>query len=464
MGYCEACFEKQLRIDRLEEENKSLKAKLQYRTDKDLQPFFGSSTPSSKIPVKQNTIAQNRAKKGGARPGHPGMGRQAIAPEQADEVIELTVAEECCPDCGGQLEHKGTAWRSIVDSVLNKAKNLLYQCEIKRCVKCKRTVRSKPVVLPKNKYGNNLVSTSAIMHYLHGIPLKRIEEIWGTNVIAGNLIKIFHRLAAYWKPALEQLKDGYRQHPVKHADETSWRTDGQSGYSWLFCTDNISIFAFRETRSAAVPREMLGTKRIPGVLVVDRYGGYNKSPCAIQYCYAHLLRTLDDMGKDFPENKEIQTFVSCVAPLLAQVMHLQAKPIANRSYYQQARTLQKKIRTCIRSPAEHPAIQTYQDIFRLNNKRLYHWVTDRRVPAHNNRAERELRPIVIARKVSFGSQSVEGAHTRSVLMSIIHTAAKRLNNDTESIEEWFAETIKAFVANPSVDPYSLLPKLGCPTI
>lgn len=62
MAYCKECFEKQLQIDQLEEENKSLKAKLRYRTDKDIQPYFGSSTPSSKIPVKQNTAAQNRAK------------------------------------------------------------------------------------------------------------------------------------------------------------------------------------------------------------------------------------------------------------------------------------------------------------------------------------------------------------------------------------------------------------------
>lgn len=35
---------------------------------------------------------------------------------------------------------------------------------------------------------------------------------------------------------------------VKPADETGWRTDGHSGYAWLFCTPALSIFAFRETR------------------------------------------------------------------------------------------------------------------------------------------------------------------------------------------------------------------------
>jgi hypothetical protein len=59
---------------------------------------------------------------------------------------------------------------------------------------------------------------------------------------------------------------------------------------------------------------------------------------------------------------------------------------------------------------------------------LYHWVENRAVPADNNRAERELRPTVIARKVSFGSQSDAGAKTREVLMSVVHTLAKRVGD------------------------------------
>lgn len=39
------------------------------------------------------------------------------------------------------------------------------------------------------------------------------------------------------------------------------------------------------------------------------------------------------------------------------------------------------------------------------------------MPAENNLAERELRPLVIARKVSFGSQSDAGARTREILMT-----------------------------------------------
>ncbi len=57
---------------------------------------------------------------------------------------------------------------------------------------------------------------------------------------------------------------------------------------------------------------------------------------------------------------------------------------------------------------------------------LYHWVENRSVPCENNRAERELRPTVIARKVSHGSQAEEGAKTREVLMSVMQTLKKRV--------------------------------------
>ncbi|HXH13434.1 MAG TPA: transposase [Alphaproteobacteria bacterium] len=53
------------------------------------------------------------------------------------------------------------------------------------------------------------------------------------------------------------------------------------------------------------------------------------------------------------------------------------------------------------------------------------WGKDRRIPADNHLAERHLRPTVMARKVSFGSQSDAGARTRGTLMSILHTLKKR---------------------------------------
>jgi hypothetical protein len=77
------------------------------------------------------------------------------------------------------------------------------------------------------------------------------------------------------------------------------------------------------------------------------------------------------------------------------------------------------------APAQHLGIRRLQEIFRANADRLYHGADDRRVPAEHNLAERDLRPTVIARNVRFGSQSDAGAHTRGIVMAVLHTLKKR---------------------------------------
>ena len=173
----------------------------------------------------------------------------------------------------------------------------------------------------------------------------------------------------------------YRRAPVKHADETGWRNDGHNGYAWLFCTARISLFRFRQSRSASVAKEVFGTKRLPGTLVVDRYNGYNRAPCAIQYCYAHLLREVQDLGKEFPEVGEVSQFVASFAPLLAEAMKLRDPAVDRLRVFASRRSNSKlDIKALVHSPAQHPGIQKIQNIFREQAARLYHWAKS---PSHS---------------------------------------------------------------------------------
>lgn len=70
---------------------------------------------------------------------------------------------------------------------------------------------------------------------------------------------------------------------------------------------------------------------------------------------------------------------------------------------------------------------------------MYQWASDRRVQADNNRAERELRLTVIARKVSFGSQSEAGAKTRETLMSVMQTLKKRVKDPIQKFKRTLDE-------------------------
>ena len=438
---------KKRRIDELLEENKQLKAKLRYRERKEEEGYFGLSTPSSQLPHKPSSSEENRDKKGGAPCGHPGCGRQSHAEGEADETICEDVGETC-PACGGALVLKETRNRTVIEAGPIRPKKLLYRLAVRQCQSCRRTFRARPKsVLPKSLYGNQLVANAVVMHYFYGVPMGRTSEM--TGVGHGSLIEIFHRLGQQFSPIMGALKEAYRTSPVKHADETGWRNDGRNGYAWLFCTTSLSIFQFKDTRSAAVPKAVFGEKQLPGVLVVDRYGGYNKLPVKIQYCCAHLLRDVEKLERDCPEDEEVVWFAGALIPLLAEAMHLASREISDEEYYRQARELKEKIMAVCRSPAHHLGVRAMQDVFVDHEDRFFHWVADRRIPADNNRAERDLRPTVIARKVSFGSGSEAGAHTRSVLMSALHTLAKRRGD--QSLEAVFKDILDKIAANQDVD-------------
>jgi transposase len=453
ISYCQRCFEKQRKIDELMEEIKGLKGKLRYLERKEQEGYFGSSTPSSQVPLKTNARKENQRKRGGAKPGHRGHGRQTFDESGADRVVRVeSEVGNRCPRCGGPLEDKGTENHCVMDIPPLKTERILYLLPKRYCPRCRQTYQPPaPGVLPRSLYGNQLVATAATMHYLHGIPMGRIIE--QIDIGLGPLIKIFHRLAKIFGPIPSRLIESYRQSPVKHADETSWRNDGQSGYVWLFATDKISLFLFRKTRSSSVPREVFGDKPLPGTLVVDRYNAYSKAPCALQYCYAHLLREVEEIEKEFSEVEEVKTFVGVLAPLLATAMHLRSLRITDAQFYQQAAEVKDQILEVVHACARHLAIRRIQEIFHDNEDRIYRWAKDRQIPADNNLAERDLRPTVIARKVSFGSQSDAGAQTRGVLMTTLRTLKKQTQTDAASALKTILDQL---AKNPSLDPYILL--------
>lgn len=423
---CPECLKKQRRIDELTEEIARLRTKLSIQERKMKEGAFGSSTPSSQVPVKPNT-EEGEKKKRGARPGHQGHGRKKFDETEADSVIDLEPEWTTCPQCGGELQNKGLEQRLAVEAMPLQPQKVLYRLPKRYCPHCRRTFRAKPPgLLSKSLFGNQLIANVVEAHYLHGIPMGRICEQTGLG--PGALVEIFQRLARLFKDAPHQLLDEYRPAPVKHADETSWRTGGKNGHVWLFATPPISIFQFGQNRSAAVPKAAFGSARLPGVLVVDRYAAYNKVPCEIQYCYAHLLRDITDLEKNFPDDLEVKRFVGTAAPLLSLAMGLRSQDITEAAFAEKAARLKADIEAVMDSPAQHLAIRHIQDIFRENRGRLYHWAADRRVPAENNLAERDLRPSVITRKVSFGSATDAGARVRSVLTTVVATLKKRQGN------------------------------------
>jgi hypothetical protein len=430
---CQGCFEKQREIDRLTEEIQQLRVKLCAKKRKDKEGFFGSSTPSSQVPVKANSTAENSHKRGGAKPGHTGTGRKQHEEQEVDCVRTVCV-EPLCPSCHSALSAKDYRERSVLDIDPITVKRVLYRLERKECASCGVVVSAKaPGVLPKTLLSNQLLAEIVDSHYVQGMPFGRVCARWQLNY--GTVIQALHRLAGLFEPVLAELKSDYRNAFVRHADETSWRTDGQSGYCWLFASERVSLHLYRNTRAAKVVGEVFGAAQLAGYLVVDRYQGYSRVGCNIQYCYAHLLRDMKELASAFADDKEVEAYAQRMIELLGEAMRLQSSKPSDDVYYRAARSIKKEILEVCDSRSHHLAIKRWQDFFVEQECHLYHWVCERRVPCENNRAERELRPTVIARKVSHGSQAEEGARTREVLMSVMQTLKKRVTDARQRFKE-----------------------------
>jgi len=251
---------------------------------------------------------------------------------------------------------------------------------------------------------------------------------------------------------LEQLLNEFRSAPVKHADETTWSCDGKNGYAWGFFTPTASLYRLRGTRGSVVANEVFGDGPHFGVLGVDRYAAYGKTwQGAIQYCFEHYKRNVGDLLEAEPENKEYKKYIPGFLDLLREAMTLRSR-FKGEKYSEESRRVRDEILNWISKPVKDGKLKGYFDYMSETRHRFFQWVEHPEIEAENNLAERRLRPLVVARKVCFGSQSEKGLKTRETLMSIIDTLKLRYEDPVGKLSCVLNELAK----NPKARVSSLL--------
>lgn len=463
-GPCERCNELEAKNLELERKNDCLKRELakcqniiedlrgrgKYRGKKNSE----AHRPPSKEEHKPNSSNENRQKQGGAKLGHEGHSRDEASPDKADKVINLEPPDSC-PCCGGELKTHLSYFRRIIDIPNKIAKELCFQVPYSECLKCGEKVRFQVGALPRMLIGNRAAAGAAVMHFLKGISISQVISSLHLPINDGTLHGVFEVIARHLDCCFVSLFDDYRTDEVRHADETSWRTDGKSGYGWLFSSLRTSIFIFGVSRASVTPKEVFGERKLGGSLVVDRYAGYNQLPVPIQYCYAHIKRELDEMIKnvEYSDSKPIGDELS---KLFSKAMKLKESTTSNEDYYEQATMISDRMMELSFIDQPDNGILKIQSIILDHADRMFLWVKNRNTPCHNNYAEREIRPIVLARKRCFGSQSQRGAWRRTRITSVLATAQKRLKG--QSCEEWLATALDQIAVDPTKTIMDFMPK------
>jgi hypothetical protein len=269
------------------------------------------------------------------------------------------------------------------------------------------------------------------MHTVERLPIRvireRLRREYGLVISQGGLVGLLRRMAEAGEATGERLRDDVRASPVVHADETGWRESGQHTTVWTVSTPR-TIYVHHGRRTNEEIDGILGPD-FGGTIVADCYAAYDHFLGRKQRCWAHLLRELDRLLHGHADHDETVAWVEGILWVYEQAREPRPAceegptPEAARAREERARRCEALILLlCPADPDPSLAYATLAKRLRKHLSELFTFVRDPAVPATNNAAERSLRPLVIARKVSGGTRSATGSTTRMTLYSICATA------------------------------------------
>ena len=236
-----------------------------------------------------------------------------------------------------------------------------------------------------------------------------------------------------------------------NADETGWRVDGKTHWLWCFTNPALTFYHIDPTRSGDVLEAFL-LECFEGTLVSDFFGAYNRLDVERQLCLAHLLRELKKVSEtnETPEWREFEKVLKRIlkdAIRLARRDDRHAIDVSSETSEEDEPTVYaRRVNRIHRRLDELISHREWNDadcrrlVKRLEKYRhsLFTFLDRLDVPFDNNRAEREIRPAVIARKNPYQNASAAGARTQAVLMSVYRTLKLRGHDPLETIAEALA--------------------------
>jgi transposase len=383
-------------------------------------------------------------KPSGRKPGSGTFSYRAAPPPAAmtEPSVDVPVTLDACPTCGGPLVEERVDWAYITEiPAIPRPKVTQYRVWVCRCTVCGTQVRGQhPDLAPHqhgataHRLGPRVLAAAHALHYGVGIPVRKVPAVLaaltGVSLTQGALTQdALRRAAGAVGRVYAQLRAAVPAAPVVHTDDTGWRVGGEPAYLMAFETDATSVYQIRPRHRHEEVQEVIPAD-YAGVMVTDRGRSYDAQAfdrVDQQKCLAHLLRSLSNVvetktgrARDFGEQLKARLQDALALWHNHRDGHVTGFKV-------DAEALQAEITYHLRDRRlKDPDNQRLLNELGWHHDRgnLLRFLADPRLEPTNNRAERALRPAVIARKVSHCSKTGAGAHTFAAFTSVVRTLAK----------------------------------------
>jgi hypothetical protein len=416
-------------IENLQAENQTLREQLRQalqRIEELERAAHRQAAPFRRDPRK--IIPPEQRKRPGRKEGHEGCFR--TEPPVIDELIDVPL--ERCPRCGGALQSVSVLEQVIEEIEPVRPKVIKLRTRVGLCTCCGQNVRSTHPLqsslaggCARVQLGPRALGLAALLNKVCGLTMRKttlvMQKLCGLKLSAGGLSQAMCRVARRVAGHYEKLIEEIRASPAVNADETSWYVGRAGFWLWCFVTPCGTVYRVDDSRGSDVVRAVLG-ENFAGVLVSDCLRSYDPVNCRKHKCFAHHLRAIAQAGGENPGEYLRQWRVLLKT---ANMLYQERRSIEARRFEQMRLNLEALKDRLLDQPLSDEADKKIRARLIKHRPHLLRCLQEPAAEPTNNRAERALRPAVIARKLSCGNRSENGKRAWEVLASLGATCQQR---------------------------------------
>ena len=402
-------------------------------------PRNSSLPPSSQHPHAKPAPPKKQAdKKPGGQPGHPKAERALIPTEQCAAVVSLK--PEACRRCGNSLTGTDPAplRHQVWDIPTIKPLVTEYQRHRLTCPSCSTsTCAELPAGVPRGQAGPRLIALTALLMGCFKQSKRRValflEQVLNQPCSPGWVVKLQDQATAALTPAYEELAAQLPAEPVLGIDESPTKEAKTKSWLWTFVASSYTVFALRTTRAATVLHDLL-SDAFDGVVNCDRAKMY-WSVGRPQWCWAHLKRDFQALI-DHPDHQAKRLGRDLMRPTKQLFRHwarCRDGTITRRGFERLMRPIRKEIDALLLRGVFSGNARLIGMCEELYQHRDWLWtfLDIEGVEPTNNASERALRPAVIWRKLTFGTQSAKGSRFVEIILTVVETSHRQSRNSFE---------------------------------
>jgi transposase len=445
---CPNCVLLLAQVARLEERIQQLEARLGQNSSNSSRP------PSADPPAAPPAVKKGRSKRRrGGQPGHKPHPRQRLPQSRVDHTVRLV--PDRCGGCGHALPAEPRpgdpepTWHQVFELPRAACVVTEFQGHARACPCCGHVTHHPiPDAIRRDAFGPRLAAALSALAGCQHVSARGLREVaeavLGVPVALGSLARLQRQLGEALAAPARALADLVKHAPVKHVDETGWKRAGKRCWLWAALAGGASYFLVHARRSKEALHALLGGEP-RGVVVSDRWSAYQGIPLARrQVCWAHLIRDFQAMAEAGGKAAEVGDGLLTLTGLLFAFWRKVRDGTRKRPWL--VRMLEEHVRPEVQEYLEEgtscghaPTQGTCAKILEVEEA-LWTFARVEGVEPTNNAAERAIRPAVLRRKKSFGSDSEAGCEWFGRLLSVTQT----LKRGGLAVLDYLTEALRAF--------------------